>query len=240
MINPLKLGKRAYRHDPRRRALAALVLPKLPLPPESRDWTNGHPAWGMMRNDVEGDCVFAGGGHIIQVATLQATDAMVTPPDEQIEAMYEQWAGFKPDDPATDNGFVEADFLNLWEQQGYCGFKLLGHVDVNPANLTHVKQASAFFGPLKIGANLPVSAQSQTLWDVAIDDGGLWGGHDMTLAAYDKAGPLLITWGAVQRATWAWWLKYVDECHALLLEVWEQRFPSAGSDVLQRILKAVA
>jgi hypothetical protein len=234
----MKLGRGPARIDHHRRALAAALFPKLPPPPDLVDWEGGITAWGMMGNDNAGDCVFAGGGHEIQVVTDQ-TGVMATPSDSEIIGMYESWAGYVPGDSTTDNGYVEADFLDKWLAQGYCGQKLLGHVSALPANLDHVKKGIAFFGPAYIGANLPVSAQSQDVWDVVADDGGVWGGHCMIVPQYDANGVTFITWGSLKRATWAWWNKYVDESHSLLLEAWTQRYPSASVAMLVEILNAV-
>ena len=233
-----RLGRSGLRVDEKRRAIAASLFPKLPPPPDVVDWSCGKTDWGMMGNDRLGDCVFAGAAHFIQVATL-ATTQIVTPPDDQIIQMYEKWAGYNPADPSTDQGYIEADFLDHWLKEGYCGQNLIAHISTDPKNLDHVKKSVNFFGPAYMGVVLPISAQTQAVWDVVDHDGGVWGGHCMIVVSYDSFGPTFITWGGLKRATWAWWEKYVDESHSLLLEAWTLRYPSISNKILVGILQAV-
>ena len=73
---------------------------------------------------------------------------------------------------------------------------------------------------------MPLSAQQTIgeLWDVTDGgaDAGSWGGHALNVVGYDATGVTLVTWGKLQRATWAWWKAYVDEAWALLTQDWEK------------------
>ena len=82
-----------------------------------------------------------------------------------------------------------------------------------------------FFGGLYAGVALPVSAQRQTgwTWDVTSatpKDFGSWGGHAIPIVAYDSAGLTCVTWGTLQKMTWAFWDAYVDEAYACLTPDW--------------------
>ena len=71
------------------------------------------------------------------------------------------------------------------------------------------------------------------------DDGGVWGGHCVVVPQYDADGLTCITWGGLKRMTWAWWLKYVDEAHSLLIDAWLKRYPAAKqADVLAMLQDA--
>jgi hypothetical protein len=121
----MHLGKRPRRHDQRTLMMANYLTTALPPAPASVDYTQGVKDWGMMLNDKMGDCIIADGpGHATQVWTLNATGAMVTPPDSVILATYEKWCAYNPADPATDQGGVELDVLNDWRQQGFAGHAL--------------------------------------------------------------------------------------------------------------------
>ena len=125
------LGKRPRRHDPRTLKLVRYMTSALPNPPASVDYTRGVREWGMMLNDQLGDCIIADGpGHATQVWTLNATGAMVTPPDSLILATYEKWCGYNPADPTTDLGGIELDVLNNWRQQGFAGHALDAYVAI--------------------------------------------------------------------------------------------------------------
>lgn len=59
------------------------------------------------------------------------------------------------------------------------------------------------------------------VWDVVADDGGgIAGGHCVFVAGYDNGHFQFISWGKVFTMTEAFWRKYVDEAHALLLATW--------------------
>jgi hypothetical protein len=237
-ISNMKLGRLPAKPSYHRFQMASQIFKKLPKAPPSFDYTDNIKSWGMMANDRYGDCVFAGIGHFIQVATEQ-TDKEVTVSDATVLGYYTTWAGFNASDPNTDQGAVEADVLNQWKRSDFAGYKLLGYSDPDALNHEHVRQAIAFFGPLYIGANLPVNAQWQDVWDLAANDGGDWGGHCMIVPQYDAKGLTFITWGGLKRCTWDWWDKYIEETHALLVDVWMKKFPAASVDVVKGILGIV-
>jgi hypothetical protein len=220
----MKLGRKAIKTDTRTLRLRDYITPALPPPPTAADWTKGIAGFGMMLNDSLGDCTIAGAGHAVQVWSAN-TGVEATPPDSAILAAYEAWDGYNPSDPTTDCGGVELDVLNDWRNQGLAGHALLAFADPNVANLTEVRQAINLFGGLYIGLNLPLTAQSQDVWDVVPRAGakarpGSWGGHCVFVPAYDANGFTCITWGARKTMTLAFWKKYCDEAHALLSQDW--------------------
>lgn len=236
----MKLGKKPRRFDQRTLRLARYLTPALPPPPPSVTNSQGITAWGMMLNDNLGDCTIAGVAHAIQVWTL-SQGSEVTVPDSTVLQYYEQWDGYNPSNPASDQGGVELDVLNDWRQQGFAGHSLMAFADPDPQDKLHVQQAVALFGGLYIGVELPLSAQTQDVWDV--DTGpngkpGSWGGHCVFVPGYDATGLTCITWGAPKKMTWGFWGTYCDEAHALLSPDWQ---PPAGFDMaaLQADLAAV-
>ena len=220
-----RLGKLPPRLDPRTLKLAKYLAPGLPKPPAALDWTQGQQAgWGMMLNDELGDCTIAGAAHAIQLWSRQVmTEATVG--DADVLAAYEQWTGYDPANPATDQGGVELDVLNDWRNKGLAGHKLLGYAAIDAANLDEVRQAINLFGGVYIGLDLPRTAQRQTVWDVDLSQGrdadeGTWGGHCVFVPAYDAAGFTCITWGAAKKMTTAFFTTYCDEAYALLGQDW--------------------
>jgi hypothetical protein len=231
-LKKLKLGKRGVKRDLRTLRLARYLAEALPPPPPAAaDWTGKIGPLGMMMNDRLGDCTCAAAGHLIQAWTGNAAAAPVVLPDEAILAAYEAVGGYRPGDESTDNGAVELDVLNYWRKPG--GFAGSGHVlaaftSINVLNFTEVKQGVFLFGGIYIGVALPVSAQEQTgpgkVWDVTADPAtngfGSWGGHAIIVLAYDADGLTCVTWGALQRMTWAWFSRYCDEAYALITPDW--------------------
>ena len=224
-----KLGKGPPRHGKLR--MAAYLKADLPPAPEAVDWTKGLTNWGMMGNDSHGDCVFAAGAHAIQTWTLNAGVERAMS-DAAVLSYYSQWAGYVPGDPATDNGFVISDFLNLWKNGVYGGVLLDGFVDPDPANQEHIKQGIALFGGVNIGLQLPVAWQNMRTWDVVEGtDGapGSWGGHSVWVPAYNATGPVCVTWGALKQITWSGWARYCDEAHAIVSPAWMDKEGQAAS-----------
>lgn len=225
----VKLGKKAPKVDKRTLKLAKYFTAALPLPPVAVDWTASITDWGMMKNDILGDCTIAAVGHAVQSLTSLGTGIELTLPDSIIEFYYSTWDGWIPADPNTDQGGVEVDVLNNWRKYGF-GYrshhqgtnKLIAYADPDPGDITHVKQAINLFGGVYIGLALPATAQGQSEWDL-VGDGktgnsapGSWGGHAVWCPKYDNNYIYCVTWGSLLRMTWAFWQAYCDEAHALL------------------------
>ena len=235
----MKLGRAHIKHDTRTLRLAQYFTAALPASPEKMDWSKGLANWGMMLNDQLGDCTIAGAAHAVQVWTAN-TGSVQTVADADVLAAYEQWDGYNPKDPSTDQGGVELDVLKRWRGSSLAGHNLLAFADVNPRLVNEVRQGIALFGGLYIGLSLPVSAQTQDVWDAVADDGagnaqaGSWGGHCVYVLGYDAEGLTCITWGQLKCMTWAFWLKYCDEAHVLLGGDWlEKNGSPAGFDQAQ-------
>lgn len=234
----MRLGRKAIKTDTRTLQLGKYLTPALPAPPPAVDWTKGQASWGMMLNDKLGDCTIAGAAHAIQVWTVN-NGGIVTVPDPTVEQYYEKWDGYVPGDPNTDHGGVELDVLNDWRQNGLAGNVLTAFADPLVKNLTEVRQSISLFGGVYIGLSLPITAQTQDVWDVVKNGGanarpGSWGGHCVFVPKYDKNGFTCITWGQLKTMTLAFWTKYCDEAHALLSPAWiNQNKSPAGFNMAQ-------
>ncbi len=84
------------------------------------------------------------------------------------------------------------------------------------------------FGGLYLGLGLPLTAIGQRVWSVVAGDPRTnpsmqpwsWGGHAVEVVAYDEHGLTCVTWGALQRMTWAFFDAYCDEAFAILSDDW--------------------
>ena len=175
------------------------------------------------------------------------TGGMVTIPDPSIQSYYEKWDGYVPGEPSTDAGGVELDVLNDWQKQGLAGNALMAFADPKSNNMVEIRQSIALFGGVYIGLALPLTAQTQEVWDVTPHGGakakkGSWGGHCVFVPKYDPEGFTCITWGQLKTMTVAFWKKYCDEAHTLLGQDWlRAKGAPSGFDQaqLQSDLKAI-
>lgn len=225
-----KLGKRARHIDPRTLQMTTYMkAAALPAPPGSVTWNAAVGAtWGMMLNDNLGDCTCAAVGHTIMAMTSQHGTPVV-PSDADVLAAYEACGGYVVGSPDTDNGAVELTVLNYWRKTGLGGHKLGAYAAVHPQDLGEVRRSIWLLGSVYAGLALPLSAQSQEVWDVDPIDPkalkgngspGSWGGHAVPLLGYNQVGPICITWGAPLQMTWAFWTAYADEAYVPLSPDW--------------------
>ena len=206
---------------------------KLPPPPVYRDWTAGIvQPFGMMMNDSIGDCTCAGAGHAIQTLSNAANPPMLTISDEDVVAAYSAITGYDPKDQNTDQGACLVDVLNYWMKNGIGGHKIAGFVTVSAQ---HIRAACEFFGGTYSGVGLPITAQSQDVWDVpaaGLSGEGApysWGGHCIWIPAYDAC----ITWAQRKRFTPAFEAAYVDEHHAVVTTDFINKATAASPDGLK-------
>lgn len=224
----MKLGRRPSPYDPRTLRLAK-YLKTLPPLPAKKIWSAKatEQPWGMMANDNIGDCTCAGAGHAIQVWTANA-GLEVTLKDEDIISAYSAISGYDPSRPETDNGACLLDVLSYWRNTGIGGHKIGAYVSVNPQNWSHVRAAINIFGGLYTAAELPLTAQTQPVWQMTgwgTQGQGLpgsWGGHCIFVPDFDFScettvnNLTCITWGELKNMTADWWANYIDEVYAVI------------------------
>jgi hypothetical protein len=216
-LKSVRLGKKEKRVD-RRTLKLANYLSSLPPVPTSVDYSGKVSSWPVYLNDSLGDCTIAAAGHMIEQWTANS-GAQATPQDSDILSAYEAITGYTPGNPSTDSGAVELDVLNYWRNTGIAGHKIGAFTEVPPKMTDHVKAAAYLFGGLYIGIQLPVSAQTQGVWDVVSgpdSEPGSWGGHAVEICSLDANALTCITWGQKRRMTWAFWNAYVDEAYAII------------------------
>lgn len=237
----LPLGKNPRLDDKRNLKFARYVSIDAPTPPDDCSYIDGIGDWGMMLNgpntygnlippDGLGNCTCAGACHYLQ-AVSATSNKEVKETDAIVLALYMKWCGYVLGDPSTDEGGVLLDILKNWRKDGIDGHKLLAFAQIHLPSYNNkvivspaeIKRAIWMFGGAYVGVQLPVSAQNQDVWDVVSGQDstpGSWGGHCIYLVAYDKDYVYAVTWGTVQKMTWAWFAKYCDEAYACVLQDW--------------------
>jgi hypothetical protein len=230
-MNKFKLGKLAPKHDSRTLKFKS-YFDKLPPIPTAVDWTPKVADWKMLANDEVGDCTIAAAGHLEMLWTSQTSTEYI-PTDAETLAAYTAITGYNPQDPNSDNGAVELDVLNYWRNTGFGSRPpILAYMQINPTVIDHVKASIALFGGCYVGIQVPASAQddfSNGLPWTNTNDNNIEGGHAIILVAYDQNYVTCVTWGALQKISYPWLAKYMEEAYAVLSPDWIAANGSAPS-----------
>ena len=226
----MKLGKRHPKRDERNLQLAKYLKSSLPAPPTSVDFTKKcNSTWPMFANDRIGDCTCATAGHMLEVWSANGREKEVEVSEKNVLDLYKRVTGYDPKRPETDTGAVELDVLKAWAKTGLGGYRIGAFVEVSLSSQIIVQDGIYLFGGLYTGFALPLSAQSQAVWDVPAGgakgkgEPGSWGGHAVSIVAYDARSLTCVTWGALKRMTWPFFKTYCDEAYAVI----SQQFLSA-------------
>lgn len=223
-VATLRTGKLAPRKHPNTLLLNDYAHPQPPAPERFSIPGADKQSWPMYGNDQVGDCTEAGLGHLMQAQAASLGGSLIFP-DAAILKAYSDVSGYNPTTGANDNGAVETDVLAQWQGAGVDGHKILGWAAINHTNHAHVAAACYWLVGLYIGLALPITAQAQIRgrqpWTVGHNSGpdaypGSWGGHAVDVIAYDPDGLTCVTWGRVQRLTWEFWDRYVDESYGVV------------------------
>lgn len=244
----MKLGRNPSAPDARDLRLATYRIPStLGASPPMRNWTRfaGAPLlFSDFGNLRFGCCTCAALGHVDQAAAAHTGRAPTVTTPLVLEA-YDAISGWDRDRPTeNDDGASCRDALRWFKSRGI----VEAYVRLDEASRAHIEYAVNIGGAAYVGADLPIAAQRQEVWDVAPVNGWTddykrrsWGGHAMALLGYDRGGVWFATWGRIQRATWPWFFSYVDEAWLAIADLWTDttRLTPSGFD-LGRLMDDVA
>ena len=187
----------------------------LPTPPTNIDYSPAAaPCLGLIYlNDRLGDCVCAGGAHLVGVFTGNAGQ-LFTCSDAQVQSDYEAIGGYVPGDPSTDGGCDEETAFAYWTDVGFAdGTKLAGWVALDGTNVTEIKQAIWLFEGVMFAVELPDAwvnpfpAGPGFVWGVAGPPNPKQG-HCVVGVGYNAQGVIISTWGILGLITWEAVAKY--------------------------------
>jgi hypothetical protein len=195
-----------------------LRFAELPPSPASCDYTPAAaPVLSLiLGNDVLGDCVIAGGYHVVGLATGNAGD-LYTVAESDVIADYSAIGGYIPGVEATDNGCDEVVAMQYWQTHGFAnGTKIAGAVAVDATNQAEVRAACWLFEHLYLAVELPdpwiqpMPTASGFTWDTAGDPDPN-NGHCIVGCGYHDGGVTIDTWGMLGTLTWAALAQYFTE-----------------------------
>jgi hypothetical protein len=218
---PLMLGKHAPKFHPRTLFYHNYHVAVPPPPPVSYYYKRLRQSdWLMLGNDNAGDCAIAAPAHQAFLSTSY-TRAITNPTLDDVIKAYSAISGYDPATGANDNGCAMTDVWNYVSTTGIGQYKIAGWVQIDPTNLTHVRQAIHAFGGVQIGVQLPNSAMDQFNagqdWTVVQNDGGIAGGHAIYGCGYPDGNNIaVVSWGRALMASLPWLAKYCDEMYAIV------------------------
>jgi hypothetical protein len=221
------LGRNAAKFDPSVPKLMELKLSLDVLPPISDEWKKVQ-YWPLLKNDSLGDCTIAGVGHVIEYWNYVGKLNLPTMTDSEAQVQYEILGHYVPGDDKTDNGCVELDVLNYFQNHGIMAasqiVKLDKFLSVPATDLNQVKSAIHHLGNCYFGYNLPSNALQTNLWNIDTT-ATIEGGHAINAVGYDDSQNLLyiVSWGEVIPVTYDFHQKYCEEAWSLYSDVWVNR-----------------
>lgn len=195
-----------------------LKLSKLPIAPPKVTHQDEIVDWGMLGNDLYGDCVWAGAGHET-MAWNKTAGKDVTITTGNALAAYTAVTGFNPNKHDTDNGTDMAKAAAYRQKTGISDANdnkhtVTAYLSITPGNREEVKQAIYLMENVGIGIEFPSSAMTQfnngKPWTVSTKS-PIEGGHYVPALGYDGDYIYVVTWGKVQKMAWAFFDKYNDE-----------------------------
>ena len=213
-----------------------------PLPAPPAEVVAPALVYPMDGNQTYGDCTIAAAQHADQVWAHLEEFAYEPPAESVIASTYFALTG------GADTGLVEATVLKAWQTEGLFGNKIAAYAPIAPKHLVTVKQAVELFGLAYTGILVPAVAEEQfsagQTWELTggSADHNIVGGHAVPIVGYNATGPIFVTWGQLQQATWRWWLTYAEECWCIIGAEVAQAGHLHGLDLaaLQADLAAVA
>jgi hypothetical protein len=215
----LKLGKTPARPGAVKFKLTDYLA--LPKPPAKYGHYSLIPSWGMLGNDQYGDCVWAGAGHEVMLWNKEANRAVLFT-DQDVLSDYSAVTGFNPNDPNSDQGTDMTVAASYRRKTGVTAHglrhKVLAYLALPVGDTTQLKQAVYLFGAVGVGIQFPASAMTQfnngKPWSVT--SSAIEGGHYIPCVGYDSKYFYVVTWGKVQKCTYGFIKKYMDEAIAYL------------------------
>ena len=198
--------------------------------PKRANWFEKAPPDGDdLGNNSYGCCVPAADFREIELRRRVAHGDAWRPTRETVLARYAAIAGWRQDDPTTDQGTVTttdmADRCSRGIRINDQDLDVVRWATVHPANDADISLAIAHLGSLLITLALPLALQDLSLWSKAPGDGpdwvaGSWGAHRVMVGAFDGPERVCRTWGLDLTLHPTSWARYCIACDATISRMW--------------------
>lgn len=215
-----RLGLRVS--DPAKQLLRLELTGVTPAHPTAADHFSQITNWGMLGNDLYGDCGPAAVAHYVMLVTKYLTGTVVSPSLADVLALYTLCnPDFNPTTGAGDNGVDMGEMLGFVCSNGIGVKKALAHAKVQINSVNDVQAVASIFGGALLGVTLETAQQAQTntkLWDY--NPSPIWGGHAVLAGLYTGSAVgsdiSVVTWGQTCGTTDSFEQHQLNECHVLI------------------------
>lgn len=192
----------------------------------------------ILGNDRYGDCTVAAAAHMITIHEAFGGRQVIATESDVVKLYFKLGNN-------RDNGLMLSTVLQAWRAGILGGYKIEAscNVNVNAADLKQVKQAIQYMGSVYVGflTTHDTVPQFQNKQPWTVTGSRTEGGHCVVVTGYDDAKQEFecLTWGGIQRASYAWWRQYVDECHAVVTPQ-ISAFDSSTVAEIQKLMPSLA
>lgn len=223
ITHPGKHGKHKAKKDPRNLNISRFINRQhLTAIPDRHDWTRKKKtAWGVMKNKKLNNCTCVAAGHMIKCWTINATQESIIKDAEIINA-YIELSGYNAQTGENDTGVAALDALKYWRKTGIGNHKIKAFATIDHDDHEIVRTSIYLFGGIYAGLQLPNTILGQKIWDIVPGspecdtEPGSFGGHAVTILAYDAEHLTCVSWGVEKKMTWQFWNTYCDEVYAII------------------------
>lgn len=170
--------------------------------------------WGMLANDVVGDCGVASLEHVFMADAIitdrKETDATAA----QAKDFYFTYTG------GQDSGVVLSQYLSYVRTHGYFGRSVNAFAPVSIRDIPTLQTAVNMFGAAYTGITVTAAMQqafsTHQPWTTTTAEGQILGGHAVPIVGYDDAFLYAVTWGGVQAITYSAWSRISSEAWCVI------------------------
>jgi hypothetical protein len=213
--HPYRTGRKPARHVPELAIHNFRSLAERTALPSSGDVTNGITQWGMLGNDVYGDCVPAATEHYRMSKGLFTGDA--APTTGETEDLYFDYGVAQGEQgPTPDEGVEIASWLK-WLFDETQAAKIAGddieeiaYAEIDDLTMASLNSEMLAFRGIILGVNLTDDAQQlfpNSPWTIANgEQPDPNEGHGILHVKYDDAAKLAgeVSWALIEGATYDW------------------------------------
>lgn len=170
--------------------------------------------WGVLGNDVYGDCGVAGAVHGFMAAAADTGERETFPTDRETVEYYLTYTD------GQDSGVVLSDFLAYVHRNGFDGHKVRAYAPVAVHDVPVLQFAVNAFDFAYTGITVTQAMMDAfgagEPWTLDTVQGDPIGGHCIPVVGYDSAWLYAVTWGKVQPIAYSAWHHMSDEAWAVL------------------------